>query len=60
MKRPKRARRCPTGKRALRTELDAKIALAEVRWRDKGQQRYYRCGLCKTWHLTSQEKRVTA
>lgn len=37
------------------SELDAKIALAGRRFRDKGEKRAYRCGFCRGWHLTSQE-----
>ncbi len=48
-------RRCV--KVRFRTELDAKIALAAVLRRDKGEKRIYRCPRCKGWHLTSQEKR---
>lgn len=40
----------------FRTELDAKIALADRVWKDKGEVRYYKCERGRHWHLTSQEK----
>ena len=45
-----------------RTEVDAKIALAKVRWQDKPhrdsmEQRVYRCHICKKFHLTSKPLR---
>ena len=45
-----------TGKVKYRNELDAKIALARLVWKDKGQQRAYFCPDCKTWHLTHKRK----
>lgn len=50
--------KCKTGKRRFRDELDAKIVLAKVSWKDREEKRTYRCGMCGGWHLTSQEKRV--
>lgn len=47
-----------TGKVVFHTELDAKIALAGRKAKDKGEIRYYKCW--GHWHLTSQEKRVAA
>lgn len=59
-----------TGKVKIRTELDAKIALAgveyirEVKLRKKGNKseakpkRYYQCEFCNRFHLTSQEQDV--
>ena len=35
------------------TELDAKIALASRVWKDKGEQRFYRCRFGRHFHLTS-------
>jgi hypothetical protein len=52
--------RCKYGKVIIHTELDAKIALAIRRARDKGEIDYYVCdahGVDKHWHLTSQEDR---
>lgn len=37
----------------FKTELEAKIALAERVWKDKGEIRAYRCKFRKHWHLTS-------
>lgn len=51
---------CRTGKMRYRDELDAKIALARVRWKDRGEKRCYRCPLCRGWHLTSQERKAKA
>jgi hypothetical protein len=45
-----------SGKVIFRTELDAKIALAERVWKDKGERRYYPCQ--EHFHLTSQEKKA--
>lgn len=52
-----RPRCLKTRKVSYHTELDAKIALAELKHKDKGQQRCYRCSFCRRWHLTSQERR---
>jgi hypothetical protein len=56
---PKMTKRCKFGKVIFETELDAKIALASRKARDKGEIRYYPCnahGVKKHWHLTSQER----
>jgi hypothetical protein len=50
------ARRCRTGKRRF-DQLGAKIALAELKHRDHGEQRVYCCNHCSGWHLTSQPQR---
>lgn len=51
-----RSRRCNReGKVIFEDELNAKIALARRVWKDKGEQRVYRCG--NHYHLTSQEKK---
>jgi hypothetical protein len=41
------------GKVRYRTELDAKMALANRVWKDKGEVRAYRHSKCGGWHLTS-------
>lgn len=59
--RRKRGARCRSRKRRFRTELDAKIVLARLVWKDtakRRESRVYRCLLCGGWHLTSQEKRT--
>jgi len=48
-----RTKKCPEKVR-LRTELDAKIALALTA--GSGTQRYYHCPVCRGYHLTSQDK----
>jgi hypothetical protein len=50
--------KCPSGKVRYRTEGDASDAMAMVRRkRHSGhiEQRYYWCGRCKGYHLTSQQ-----
>lgn len=42
------------GKVIFPSELDAKIALAERVWKDKGEVDYYPC--TGHWHLTSQKR----
>jgi len=49
-----------TGKIIFSTELDAKIALARRVWKDKGEQRYYRCPVSSHFHLTSEPARKEA
>ncbi|MFJ6239814.1 hypothetical protein ACIQH0_37810 [Streptomyces griseus] len=44
---------CLTGKRRYRNRLDARIALANTRRRDRGEKRAYQCPGCHGWHLTS-------
>lgn len=46
------------GKIIIRDELDAKIILARLVWKDKGQSRAYECSVCygHIWHVTSQEQ----
>lgn len=53
-------RRGKCGKVLYRDEIAAKLALAELQRRDKGEQRIYRCNICSgaPWHLTGQEKRT--
>lgn len=48
------------GKIMIRDELSAKIILARLVWKDKGQFRAYECNLCYggVWHVTSQEQRT--
>lgn len=45
------------GKIIIRDELGAKIALARLVWKDKGQSRAYECKICygHIWHVTSQD-----
>lgn len=43
---------------AFKTELDAKMALADRVYRDKGERRAYKCKFGPHWHLTSEEKRA--
>jgi len=47
------------GKVIYRTELDAKIALADNQRRDKGPVRIHRCNVCagKVYHLTSERRK---
>lgn len=47
---------CRTNKRKFKTELDAKIVLAELQARDQGQKRIYKCSLCGGFHITSQDR----
>lgn len=44
------------GKIMIPDELGAKIILARLVWKDKGQARAYKCNLCfgEVWHITSQ------
>lgn len=47
-------------KRRYRDQVDAKIALANIQWRDnarrqKTETRLYRCPHCKGYHLTSKK-----
>lgn len=51
--------KCRTGKRRLRDEVGAKLALAEALARDSGEIRFYECMMCGGYHLTSQDKGVT-
>lgn len=48
------------GKIIIRDELSAKILLARLVWRDKGQFRTYECNICygQVWHVTSQEQKT--
>lgn len=46
-----------THKDRFPNELEAKIVLAKLKWKDKGQKRVYRCHMCKGYHLTSQEQK---
>jgi hypothetical protein len=45
------------GKVIIPNELDAKIILARLVWKDKGQSRAYECKICwgHIWHVTSQD-----
>lgn len=46
-------RRCGiTGLVILKTELDAKIVLAERVWKDKGERRHFKCRYYNHYHLT--------
>lgn len=53
--RPRWSRRCR--KVRYRTQLDAKIVLARLTWKDRDERRAYPCQRCRGWHLTSQEAR---
>lgn len=54
MKTPKYARCNRAGNKVIfKTELDAKLALAERVWKDKGEIRCYKCPHRNHWHLTS-------
>lgn len=44
---------CMCGKRCLADEASAQSALRECRARGRPEQRYYRCHMCGSWHLTS-------
>lgn len=49
-------KRCPAKKR-YSDELGAKIALASTigkRGKRRNETRYYKCPVCRGWHLTSQ------
>lgn len=53
-------KRCNRGKVIFHTELDAKIALAGRKAKDRGEIRYYPCimnGVILHWHLTSQQEK---
>lgn len=43
---------CPSGKRRLKDELAAKLALASTRRKDRRERRYYLCPRCAGYHLT--------
>jgi hypothetical protein len=45
---------CTCSKRCYPNEGSARVALIECRARGRHERRYYQCGLCKEWHLTSQ------
>lgn len=54
--RPLGTKRCT--KRRFKTDVDAKIAMAKIQWKDKPsrlkmEQRVYLCPSCKGYHLTS-------
>jgi len=55
-----RSRRGRCGKVIFFTEIDAKIALARMVWKDKGARRVQECTICygHVWHLTSQEQKT--
>lgn len=51
-------RKCPSRKKVYSSEIAAKIAMAEIYWRDssdrlKMEQRAYRCPQCGGFHLTA-------
>jgi hypothetical protein len=48
------------GKIIIPDALGAKIVLARLVWKDKGQFRAYECDICygHIWHVTSQEQRT--
>lgn len=56
---PKRKqKKCPSGKFRYADEISAKIALANIQWKDsarrgKMEKRVYECPDCKGFHLTS-------
>lgn len=62
----KRKSSCASGKKAFRTELDAKIALSRIwasdddRNRENIPKRAYFHRDCRSWHLTHQEYREYA
>lgn len=55
--------KCESGKRAFKTELDAKIFMAKLKHDDNiGKdgnytpiKRTYLCPFCQQWHLTKKE-----
>lgn len=54
-------KKCKFGKVIHHTELDAKIALADMNRRGKDAWRYYQCdapGMKPHWHLSSQDQRT--
>jgi hypothetical protein len=51
----RRSERC--GKLRYNSELDAKMALAFTRAKDRGEQRYYHHTFCGGYHLTSEKTR---
>lgn len=56
-KRNLKSRRCWRGNKVIfATELDAKLALAQRVWRDKGEVDFYPCPNGH-YHLTSQPRR---
>lgn len=63
LRKPKKGRRSQAcyGKRRYRDRTEAKIALAQTQSKDaKGdrrEKRYYPCGTCKGWHLSSRDER---
>lgn len=57
---------CPSGKVPFRRRRDALFALERIRntchrlhATHKRPTHYYRCSHCGSWHLTSQERRVS-
>jgi hypothetical protein len=56
---------CKSGKRRFSTEVEALMEIQEA-WRvqqkygkktSRKEKRYYKCHMCKGWHLTSQIKK---
>lgn len=57
-------RKCESGKWRYRTEIDAKLALADIQHRDSStrlhmEQRAYRCTECRGWHLTHRKAKAS-
>jgi nitrate/TMAO reductase-like tetraheme cytochrome c subunit len=48
------------GKVLYFTELDAKIALAKLQWKDRGEKRVQPCNIChgEVFHLTKQDQKT--
>lgn len=60
-KKRKTLRRCNrTGLVILFSELDAKIVLAQRKYRDKGEVRYFECKSGNHFHLTSMPENETS
>jgi len=61
----KRAGSCESGKFRYRTELDAKIGMSNLQFKEtmgdvrRAEKRAYFCSSCRGWHLTSQAKRAS-
>lgn len=54
--------KCSTGKRRFKTDVDAKIVLSRIQWKDNAsrkstEKRSYHCPICNGYHLTSKPLR---
>jgi hypothetical protein len=62
----RRAGTCETGKFRYRSELDAKIMMSNLAFKEtqgdarREEKRAYKCPKCYGWHLTSQSQRRSA